>query len=149
LPAELGKLTKLEVFSVAGSHLTGMMSVMSAVALLLAAALTNPSLCAPPPPGSLPAELGKLTKLEKFYVRGNLIDGQASDLEALLALRQALTGLDKLGGWSDLRTHRDVSKCEGIEVDEDSGRVTGLDLHYKGLSGGHVQCKGHDCLLQH
>ena len=79
-----------------------------------------------------------------------LTDGQASDLEALLALSQALTGLDKLGGWSDLETHRDVSKCQGIEVDEESGRVTGLALRFKGLSGGHVQCKGHDsCLLQH
>ena len=72
-----------------------------------------------------------------------LTDGQASDLEALLALSQALTGLDKLEGWSDLETHRDVSRCEGIEVDKESGRVTELDLHYMGLSGGHVQCKGH------
>jgi hypothetical protein len=72
-----------------------------------------------------------------------LTDGQASDLEALLALSQALTGLDKLDGWSDLKTHRDVSRCKGITVDK-SGRVTGLVFQNKGLSGGHVQCKGHE-----
>jgi hypothetical protein len=38
LPAELGKLTKLEEFNVENNQLTGMMSVMSAVTLLLAAA---------------------------------------------------------------------------------------------------------------
>jgi hypothetical protein len=78
-----------------------------------------------------------------------LTDDQASDLEALLALSQALTGLDKLDGWSDLETHRDVSKCQGITVDKESGRVTWLSLVQWGLSGGLVQCKGHDCLLQH
>jgi hypothetical protein len=60
-----------------------------------------------------------------------LTDGKASDLEALLALRQALTGLDKLDGWADLETHRDVTKCEGIKVDEESGRVTWLVLDNK------------------
>jgi hypothetical protein len=102
-------------------------------------------------------EFGDMPALVILYIRGNKdfdggwTDGQASDLEALLALRQALTGLDKLKGWSDLETHRDVRKCDGITVDKESGRVTGLVLDGNDeLSGGHVQCKGHDsCLLQH
>ena len=60
--------------------------------------------------------------------------GGASDIDALLALRNALTGLDKLPGWSDLDTHRDPSKCKGIEVNG-GGRVTKLDICDSGLSG--------------
>jgi hypothetical protein len=75
------------------------------------------------------------------------VGGRASDLEALLALSQALTGLDKLDGWSDLETHRDVRKCDGITVDKESGRVTRLVLYDKGLSGEHAHAKL--LLLQH
>ena len=58
---------------------------MSAVALLLAAALTS-LLCVPPPPGSLPAELGKLTKLEQFYASGNQLTGMMSVMSAVTLL---------------------------------------------------------------
>lgn len=59
--------------------------------------------------------------------------GGASDIDALLALRNALTGLDKLNGWADLPTHRDPSKCRGIQVE--GGRVTRLDVCDSRLSG--------------
>ena len=59
--------------------------------------------------------------------------GGASDIDALLALRNALTGLDKLDGWADLETHRDPSKCKGVKVE--GGRVTRLDVCDSGLSG--------------
>ena len=59
--------------------------------------------------------------------------GGASDIDALLALRNALTGLDKLNGWADLATHRDPSKCQGVQVE--GGRVTRLDVCRMGLSG--------------
>jgi hypothetical protein len=86
LPAELGKLTKLKVFSAWDNQLTGMMSVMSVVALLLAAALTSLH-CVPfPPPGSLPAELGKLTKLERFDVSNNQLAGMMSVMSVVALL---------------------------------------------------------------
>jgi leucine-rich repeat protein SHOC2 len=85
LPAELGKLTKLVSFWVSNNQLTGIMSVMGAVTLLLAAALTNLH-CVPPPPGSLPAELGKLTKLEDFRVAQNQLTGMMSGMGAVALL---------------------------------------------------------------
>jgi hypothetical protein len=60
--------------------------------------------------------------------------GGASDIDALLALRRALTGLDKLPGWSDLDTHRDPGKCKGVVINA-GGRVTKLDICKSGLSG--------------
>ena len=56
----------------------------------------------------------------------------ADDVTALLALRDALVGLDKLHGWSGLETHRDPFKCEGVSVGF-FGRVTKLFI--KPLSG--------------
>ena len=64
---------------------------------------------------------------------GGRLRGGASDVDALLAIRDAITGLEKLRGWSDLSTHRDPRKCEGVTVK--GGRVTKLNLHLKGLSG--------------
>ena len=61
--------------------------------------------------------------------------GGASDIDALLALRNALTGLDKLPGWSDLHTHRNPGKCQGIGVSWWGRRVTKLDICGSGLSG--------------
>ena len=55
---------------------------MSAVALLLAAALTSLH-CVPPSPGSLPAELGKLTKLKNFNVADNKLTGMMSVMSAV------------------------------------------------------------------
>jgi hypothetical protein len=66
------------------------------------------------------------------------------DIDVLLALRNALTGRDwlgnpktglvTLGGWADLETHRDPSKCEGIQANK-VGQVTKVDISSKGLSG--------------
>ena len=55
-------------------------------------------------------------------------------LKILLALLSALVGLDKLGGWADLETHRDPSMCEGVEVNAE-GQITELFIEEKGLSG--------------
>ena len=46
------------------------------------------------------------------------------DVDILIVLRNALTGLDKKIGWVDLETHRDPSKCKGVTVE--GGRVTKL-----------------------
>jgi hypothetical protein len=59
--------------------------------------------------------------------------GGASDIDALLALRNALTGPDKLNGGADLPTPRDPSKCKGVQVE--GGRVARLDVCDSRLSG--------------
>jgi hypothetical protein len=64
---------------------------------------------------------------------GGRLRGGAEDVDALLAIYGALTGLKELKGWSDLSTHRDASECEGVTVS--GGRVTELKLNNRGLSG--------------
>jgi hypothetical protein len=68
------------------------------------------------------------------YFSGFFQKASADDVTALLALRDALVGLDKLRGWSGLETHRDPNKCEGVTVGT-GGRVTKLDIGSKRLSG--------------
>ena len=64
---------------------------------------------------------------------GGRLRGGASDVDALLAICGAIPGLKELDGWSDLSTHRDPSKCEGVMIE--GGRVTTLKLWSRGLSG--------------
>ena len=64
---------------------------------------------------------------------GGRLRGGASDVDALLAIYGAIPGLEEFDGWSDLSTHRDPSKCEGVTVE--GGRVTKLELGGRGLSG--------------
>jgi hypothetical protein len=77
--------------------------------------------------------LNDLQRLRLVTDDDGRLRGGASDIDALLALRNSLTGLDKLNGWADLETHRDLSKCKGVQVQGE--RVTHLDICGTGLSG--------------
>ena len=50
------------------------------------------------------------------------------DVQALLAVMAVFESLAKLEGWCDLEEHKDATKCKGVTVDEESGRVVGLAL---------------------
>ena len=61
------------------------------------------------------------------------VRGGASDVDALLAMLGTVKGLEKLDGWKDLASHRDVKKCKAITVE--GGRVTKINIDGKSLSG--------------
>jgi hypothetical protein len=61
----------------------------------------------------------------------------ATEVEALIEMRKSIRGLRKLRGWRDLAHDSDMNdlqRLEGIEISAE-GRVIGLNLEKKGLSG--------------
>jgi hypothetical protein len=68
-----------------------------------------------------------------------------SEAQVLVEFRNAFPKLAKLRGWGGITASTDLRarNLEGITVDE-SGAVTTIDLHDKGLEGKHIPGR-HQC----
>ena len=99
-----------------------------------------------PPAGPSPPAVPSPRRARLADGRVQRAHGGASDVDILLLLRDSLTGLNKVAGWSDLPIHRDASRCAGVVTS--SGWVTTLGLSGLGLSGSLPAAIGHLAELQ-
>ena len=136
LPAEIGSLTNLEELYLNNNQLSGALPTgIAALTALTDLHLDNNQFGAEFPPA-----LANLTNLEsvtiwnnKFTWADSYAPGLLADMVGLVALYESAGG----GNWRDRSgwlSDPSVAAWSGVSIDGD-GRVTGLDLSERGLSG--------------